>query len=66
MNILKPQKLEISKLRKIEDLNKELKENTELDKIYLENYIEENEEYTDIRIEKTVIAILYHVYYYNY
>lgn len=55
MNILKPQKLEISKLRKIEDLNKELKENAELDKIYLENYIEENEEYTDIRIEKTVI-----------
>lgn len=55
MNILKPQRILFDKLTRIENLLDEMKENEKIDNIYLEDYKEENIEFNDITIEKSII-----------
>ena len=55
MNILKPQKMLFSNLRKINDLVEEIKNDEKLENINIENYKKENIELTDITIEKAII-----------
>lgn len=54
MNILKPQKIQIEKLQKIDDLNSELEENyQELEYKIIENINLKNEKIYDTKIEKS-------------
>ena len=54
MNILRPQKMQVEKLQKIDDLNNELKENyKELEYKIIENFKLENGDIYDAKIEKS-------------
>ena len=55
MNILKPQKILFKNLKNIENLINEFENTGELTNIITENYKKENIEFTDIKIEKSIL-----------
>lgn len=55
MNILRPQKILFNNLKRIENLNEEINIYKEIKNIYIENYREDNVDFTDVRIEKAIM-----------
>ena len=55
MNILKPQKIFINKIRKIENFIEEIKINDCLESVYIEDYMNENIELSNIKIGKAIL-----------